>query len=331
MPRKVLITKETLEEILEKYQGGGGGTVEAEPIISIKMTNLEINGSTPTGVDTGFGLQFYCTKEKWDAMVAMAKQVDASLDITYSNFGTIFGQLDNQQRILLVSYLFYDYIDGKVLPKSTLSYDYDDGNDDKGTLVLETSYYAYLNESGQDLAVPAFRRPDDNNIVTFRIGTTANTVITVEEIDGASIGSSGGSGSNVELPTYYEMIFNLTPTAGQTTDYSIRFRLTEENLDLVINTINQGLQQMGMSITVTKDNWDTVVNQMLANPTEQLLIAFMQVLQYVLLVSTNHIFYDYDGAGTDIYIASIGFVKIGSNNDNMTPYHTTLIEITNHY
>ena len=177
--------------------GSGGGTVEAEPIVSIKMTNLEINGGTPTGVDTGYGLQFYCTKERWNNMVAMAKQIDSSLDITYANFGTIFSQLSSQQRIMLIAFLYYDYIDGKVLPLSTLSYDYDDGNGDQGTIALETKYYLYFEENGQKLAAPAFENPSNNNIVVQIITPRTDTVITVEEIEGASIGASGGgSGGN---------------------------------------------------------------------------------------------------------------------------------------
>lgn len=187
--------------------GSGGGTVEAEPIVSIKMTNLEINGGTPTGVDTGYGLQLYCTKERWNNMVAMAKQIDSSLDITYANFGTIFSQLSSQQRIMLIAFLYYDYIDGKVLPLSTLSYDYDDGNGDQGTIALETKYYLYFEENGQKLAAPAFENPSNNNIVVQIITPRTDTVITVEEIEGASIGASG-SDTTASPYDYVQMCFN---------------------------------------------------------------------------------------------------------------------------
>ena len=187
--------------LTEYGTSASGGTVEAEPIVSIKMTNLDVATTDAYAIGEQIaGVQLYCTKERWDNMVSMAKQLDSSLDITYANFGTIYANLPTQTQGFLIGYLMMDYYEGKVLPKQYL---YLEPNiktilDTKGCLTAKSSatnnIEVVTSQEYSDYASMQYSFPSgDRANVPY---TTNDTVITVEEIEGPAIGSSGGSGSS---------------------------------------------------------------------------------------------------------------------------------------
>lgn len=187
----------------DKITVQGGGTVEAEPIISIKMTNLD---ARPTdayeGANIIYTLEFCCTKERWDSFVSLASQ-QFQIDITYQNFDSVFKQLNANLQGFVLGYLLMDYYENskKILPNLLV---YQTVLDKKiftpssfiGTIKnnltnnIEVVAGMELKSLDGDGSLPNIA---DRTTVVY---TTANTVITVEEIAGATIGSSSG---NVDL------------------------------------------------------------------------------------------------------------------------------------
>jgi len=205
----------TLEVICPKdeitIQGGqGGGTVEAEPIVSIKMTNMDCTGNDGSETRIIRDLQFYCTKERWDNFVSLASS-QFQVDITYANFDSVFKSLDVIHQSTALGYLLMDYYNGKVLPKAYLQ-----NNQTVNSIAVKVKYglidldTIIDPQSGIEFVWSAsFRGSNTSSDVTVSEDGvipapdmaetnyyTANTVITVEEIEGASIGASGGSGTS---------------------------------------------------------------------------------------------------------------------------------------
>ena len=199
----VFSTPCTLTEYGTSSDGQGGGTVEAEPIVSIKMTNLD---ARPTdayeGADIIYTLEFCCTKERWDNFVSLASS-QFQIDITYANFDSVFKQLNANLQGFVLGYLLMDYYENskKILPNLLV---YQTVLDRKiftpssfiGTIKnnltnnIEVVAGMELKSIDGDGSLPNIA---DRTTVPY---TTANTVITVQEVSGPAIGSSSGSGSS---------------------------------------------------------------------------------------------------------------------------------------
>lgn len=186
----------------QTIQGGGsGGTVEAEPIISIKMTNLDTK-NTDSDNQRLMNFQVYMTKTRWNDIVSLAKTI-ADVDLTYSNILTVFQGMSATEQATFLGALLFEYYDGKVLPMPYLQ----DAN--YRCFNLMEAQPVNLQDLGGDIDVDfcftahwyngsssAFFFPNGADRYTDKFDTQ-NTVITVEEIAGAAIGSSAGGGGAI--------------------------------------------------------------------------------------------------------------------------------------
>lgn len=183
--------------LTEYGTSASGGTVEAEPIVSIKMTNLDMKttDSDPSDIRDA---QIYCTKETWNSLVDLANTLGITL--TYQNLGTVLQSLSAQEQGAFIGILLNDYYNGKVLPIPYIR----NSNNWCTNLVsaIQANLQSVLGANidavasgswGSDELAHLF--PNILDRVTDGY-VTANTVITVEEIDGPAIGSSSGSGTS---------------------------------------------------------------------------------------------------------------------------------------
>lgn len=180
---------------LTEYGTSASGSVEAEPIVSIKMTNLD--GATTDVYANGtilYDVQLYCTKDRWNEFVAYAKQM-YDVDVTYSNFGTVFANSNAVGQLMFFMMMLNGYYeDKKIFPPFYIT-----SVDDKIHMSLVSMRKGqYGNYPDVPILTKWYKGVEQAEIFpsTDRTDvpyTTQNTVITVEEIEGASIGASGGS------------------------------------------------------------------------------------------------------------------------------------------
>ncbi len=149
----------------------------------------------------------------------------------------------------------------------------------------------------------------------------------LEELNSIQIGDNKytiGSGGDASKSNYYELRFGLRSLESGLDSYDAIFYITEENIDLIVNEINQGFEQMQLPYTVTKETWSSVLNPLLANADQQFYIQFSKIASHVLELSINHVCGDYDGLGSNIYINALGGIVINDVNGQLFPYNTTL-------
>ncbi len=258
--------------LTEYGTSASGGTVEAEPIVSIKMTNVDACIDEQETLNTIVDFQLYCTKERWDNFVSLASS-QFSVDITYSNFDSVFKQLNRTTQMFAIGYLMMDYYESKVLPitfvkgKTSLQDDYDaiyqlqycstfkDATLTNNIEIVLVGTYRDAQSESVTWAIPNDLTPVTQDHANF---VTANTVITVEEIDGAAIDSSSGSGTSEDtLKNYKELLTFYDQNGDKICGISKILALkTKEWYYAALNTGIQSVASMlGLTIpTVTDDN-----------------------------------------------------------------------------
>ena len=135
---------------------------------------------------------------------------------------------------------------------------------------------------------------------------------------------SGGSGSSVELPKYYEIsIYVSSQNSGS--NEKMLFNISESNLNVFIDTANQQLSAMGY--TLTKDNWSTLIPQ-LGTASSQLRHALIKGL---LTLSNNASAEDIDGYSNMIYVSASGEIKLGYDVGVYTTIESSSIRLITNY
>lgn len=89
--------------------------------------------------------------------------------------------------------------------------------------------------------------------------------ISQEKIVHAALGASSDSASSTSVGSIDNLLDKIIvhiTTSGTFQDY-LQFNIAKESTTSLINQINDRLSQMGMSITVTRDNFNTIINQLL--------------------------------------------------------------------
>lgn len=286
--------------------GQGGGTVEAEPIVSIKMTNLD---ARPTdayeGADIIYTLEFCCTKERWDNFVSLASS-QFQVDITYANFDAVFKQLNANLQGFALGYLLMDYYENskKILPNllayQTVSYrkvftpsSFIGTVKNAETQNIEVVAGMELKSLDGDGSLPNIA---DRTTVPY---TTANTVITVEEIDGPAIGSSSGSGTST---TEFHAENGLIQMKGVYTagglDYTISSYISGKDLLTFVLAMKQA-SPLFRDLPVTQDTTTAELVEILQNAMDSVDQNVLAGLGYYFLEAGFGISIDQAGFGVN--------------------------------
>ncbi len=232
------------------------------------MTNMDCTGIDDNGSESRIirDLQLYCTKERWDNFVSLASSM-MGVDVTYTNFDSVFKTLSVSQQATAIGYLLMDYYNGKILPEAYLQRNVNtqgfSGKSKYGIVDLTTltdpqsgvefvwdCQFRGSATSGDKDEVGTIPSPDVGETNYY----TNDTVITVQEVEGAAIASSGETQPEI-VEINLEQYFNsqdlvdmfTTFSAGQT---AFKLLVATQNLPLLSN-INQKVKLIAPNIANT--------------------------------------------------------------------------------
>lgn len=295
--------------------GSGSSSVSTQKLVKLTFTDLDMRTYDSDNADIN-NFKMYCTKERWDNFVALAKSI-YSIDITYSNFETFFKNATFNGQSLAIGYLLYDYITDVALPNPFVINKFPSISNYGQNALFTTEAETVLGNTeevviaGSWLGDIDFPSADRSSSVPY---ATSSTTVTIEEIDSNVMASGSGSDNSSSNESALDtVIINLGPSF---TGSTITFTFEKTKFNAFLNQISTLL-----SHTITRDNFNTVANQFL-NDTN---ITNQQKLQLVVAMATCQIssYYYYNMDGFLSNNLSFGLTGIHFNGTNCNIFDNT--------